>query len=426
LGMEDSLIIRADESPASSVDNIMAENTVLMISTLDTKGVETYYLRDKLESLGLKTLLMDISMRGEGPTRADITPDQVAAAGGSSVEAIRASAERSRITNITIAGASRIAVERLAEGGLKGVIGMGGSTGSFMATEVMRALPFGMPKLMISSTAALPGLSTRYIGTGDILLFHSVIEISGLSDLLKNVMDRAAHAMAGMIQGAVTSPTARTGKAIAITMLGPCEKCASSVRRALEQAGHQVIGFSAAGIGDRAMEEMISQGLFQGVIDLAPGGVGEHLFGFMRDAGPNRMESAGKAGIPQIISTCSVNHMTPAKSRYKPEYHERRKYDLDKYRTWIRLSPDELKQVAAAFREKLNRARGIVKVLIPLKGWSSVDASGNATYDPQEDREFVEELRKGLNPTIEILEVDANMEDPQFAAAVVQTSLRVL
>ena len=339
---------------------------------------------------------------------------------------IRASRERSRITNITIAGASRIAVERLAEGGLDGVIGMGGSTGSLMATEVMRALPFGIPKLMISSTAALPGLSTRYIGTGDIALFHSVIEISGLSDLLKNVMDRAAHAMAGMVNETITSPKARKGKAIAITMLGPCEQCASSVRTALERAGYQVIGFSAAGIGDRAMEEMISQGLFQGVIDLAPGGVGEHLFGFMRDAGPNRMESAGRAGIPQVISTCSVNHMTPAKSRYKPDYHERRKYDLDKYRTWIRLSPDELREVARAFREKLNLAKGPVKVLIPLRGWSSVDYPGNATYDPEEDRVFVQELRNGLNPNIEILEVDANMEDPEFSAAVVKASLKII
>ncbi|MFO7601505.1 MAG: Tm-1-like ATP-binding domain-containing protein [Candidatus Desulfacyla sp.] len=405
---------------------MMREKTVLLISTLDTKGAETYYLRDKLESLGLTPLLMDISMRGEGSTRADITPDQVAAAGGSTIKEIRASAERSRITNITIAGASRIAVERFAEGNLNGVMGMGGSTGSLMATEVMRALPFGIPKLMISSTAALPGLSTRYIGTGDIALFHSVIEISGLSDLLKNVMDRAAHAMAGMVHGAITSPKAQKGKAIAITMLGPCEQCARSVRAPLEKAGYQVIGFSAAGIGDRAMEEMISQGLFEGVIDLAPGGVGEHLFGFMRDAGPNRMASAGKAGIPQIISTCSVNHMTPAKSRYKPEYHERRKYDLDKYRTWIRLSPAELREVAGAFREKLNSAKGPVMVLIPLRGWSSVDYPGNATYDPEEDRVFVQELRRGLNPDIEVLEVDANMEDPEFAEAVVEASLKIL
>ena len=370
-----------------------APKTVLIISTLDTKGVETLYLRDKIKSLRVATLLMDISMRGKGDSPADITPAQVAEAGGSSLEEVHTSRERSKITNITITGASKIARGLYSQGKLDGIIAMGGSTGSLMATEVMRSLPFGIPKLMISSTAALPGLSTRYIGTGDIVLFHSVIEISGITDLLKNVMDRAACALAGMVQGTVTSARAETAKAIAMTMLGPCEKCASSVRKILEGSGYQVTGFSAAGISDRAMEEMMAAGLFQGVIDLAPGGVGEHLFGFMRDAGPHRMEAAGNAGVPQIISTCSVNHMTPSKRKYKPEYHDRPKYDLDKLRTWIRLSADELKQVAEAFVEKLNRAKGPVCVILPLKGWSSVDFSGNATYNPEEDRVFNEVLR---------------------------------
>ncbi len=402
------------------------QKAVLIISTLDTKGDETLYLRDKVASLGMKPVLMDISMRGKGPSPAEITPSMVAEAGGSTLEEIHASRERSKITNITIKGASSIAQDLFSKGELLGVMGMGGSTGSLMATEVMRALPFGVPKIMISSTAALPGLSTRYIGTGDINLFHSVIEISGVSDLLKNVMDRAASAMGGMLQDAITTPGAADKKIIAMTMLGPCEQCASSVRIALEKHGYQVIGFSAAGIGDRAMEEMISQGFFQGVIDLAPGGVGEHLFGFMRDAGPTRMENAGNAGLPQIISLCSVNHMTPSKSRYKPDYHERRKYDLDKFRTWIRLSPEELREVAKAFREKLNKSTGPVKVLIPQKGWSSVDYPGNATYDPEEDLVFEEELRNGLNADIEIIKVDTNMEDAGFAEAVVQASLKIL
>ncbi|MBT3256705.1 MAG: Tm-1-like ATP-binding domain-containing protein [Deltaproteobacteria bacterium] len=402
-----------------------SQKAVLIISTLDTKGVETLYLRDKIKSLGVNPLLMDISMRGKGESPADITPAQVAEAGGSSLEEIHASRERSKNTNITIMGASKIAGDLFSEGKLDGVIAMGGSTGSLMATEVMRSLPFGVPKLMISSTAALPGLSTRYIGTGDIILFHSVIEISGVTDLLKNVMDRAACALAGMVQGEVTSSKAEATKAIAMTMLGPCEQCASSVRKALEQKGYQVIGFSAAGISDRAMEEMMAAGLFQGLIDLAPGGVGEHLFGFMRDAGPNRMEAAGNAGVPQIISTCSVNHMTPSKRKYKPEYHDRPKYDLDKLRTWIRLSPDELKQVAAAFAEKLNRAQGPVRVIVPQKGWSSADYPGNATFNPEEDRVFTAALREKLNPDITITEVDANMEDPAFAEAIAEAALKI-
>ncbi|MCG6880620.1 MAG: Tm-1-like ATP-binding domain-containing protein [Deltaproteobacteria bacterium] len=399
--------------------------SVLVISTLDTKGVETLYLRDKIMSLGINPLLMDISMRGKGDSPAEITPVQVAEAGGSSLEEIHASRERSKITNITIKGASEIAKGLHAQGKLDGVIAMGGSTGSLMATEVMRSLPFGLPKLMISSTAALPGLSTRYIGTGDIMLFHSVIEISGVTDLLKNVMDRAAGALAGMVQGDVVAAKSKAAKSVAITMLGPCEQCASSVRKVLAGAGYQVTGFSAAGISDRAMEEMIANGLFQGVVDLAPGGVGEHLFGFMRDAGPHRMETAGNAGLPQVISTCSVNHMTPSKRKYKPEYHERRKYDLDKLRTWIRLSPEELKEVAVAFAEKLNRAKGPVCVMLPLKGWSSVDYPGNATFDPEEDQLFNEVLREKLNPHIDIIEVDANMEDPAFAEAVAQAALKI-
>ncbi|MDJ0985962.1 MAG: Tm-1-like ATP-binding domain-containing protein [Desulfobacterales bacterium] len=401
------------------------QKTVLIVSTLDTKGLETDYLVDKLKALGLNTLLMDISMRGDKPSKADIPPERVAAAGGSSFEEIRNSRDRAQITNLTMAGASSIAADLLAENNLDGVIAIGGSTGTLMATEVMRSLPFGIPKVMISSTAALPGLATRYIGTGDIALFHSVIEISGVSDLLKNVMDRAAEALAGMVLGGITSAKTGKGKAIALTMLGPCEKCASAVRASLETKGFQVIGFSAAGIGDRAMEDMIANGFFQGVVDLAPGGVGEHLYGFMRDAGPQRLETAGKAGIPQIVSTCSVNHMTPAKSKYKPDYHERRKYDLDKFRTWIRLSSEELKEVAGAFATKLNQANGPVCVVVPQKGWSSVDSPENPTYDPQEDQVFVDTLREQLNSDVSVVEIPANMEDEAFAQAIVKAALEI-
>ena len=399
--------------------------SVLLISTLDTKGQETLYLKDKLSAIGLAPVVMDISGRGSDMAGIDFPAARVAEAGGGDFEEMKNSRDRTRITNIMMAGGAQLAADLLAEGKLTGVVALGGSTGSLMGSEIMRSLPFGIPKVMISSTAALPGLSTRYIGTGDIILFHSVVEISGVSDLLKNVMDRAAHALAGMVSDDIASPKAEKGKAIALTMLGPCEKCASAVRVALETQGYQVIGFSAAGIGDRAMEDMIAEGFFQGVIDLAPGGVGEHHFGFMRDAGPHRLETAGKLGLPQIISTCSVNHMTPARSKYKPEFHERRKFDLDKLRTWIRLSPEELKEVAGIFAEKLNQAKGPVTVMIPLDGWSSADLPGNDSHDPAEDRLFTEVLREKLKPDVQILEVDANMEDPEFAKAVVENALKI-
>jgi uncharacterized protein (UPF0261 family) len=399
--------------------------TVLIISTLDTKRDETRYLKYKFKDIGVLPLLMDLSMRGKEKSRAELTPSQVASAGGSTIEEINNSKERSTITNIIIDGATKIAKDLYAAGKIDGIMALGGSTGSLMATDVMRALPFGIPKLMISSTAALPGLSTKYIGTGDILLFHSVIEIAGVTDMLTNVMDRACYAMKGMIEYVNNTLAAHSKKTIAMTMLGPCEQCASSVRTALEKKGFQVTGFSAAGVGDQAMEKMIAQGFFQGVIDLAPGGVGEHYFGYMRDGGPNRLESAGKKGIPQIISTCSVNHMTPSRSKYKKEFHERRKYDLDKFRTWLRLSTDELKQVANEFARKLNPSTAPVKLMVPMQGWSSVDSKGNPTYDPKQDRIFVETLRARLDSRIEIIEVDANMEDSQFSQRVTQTALEL-
>jgi len=291
----------------------------------------------------------------------------------------------------------------------------------------MRALPFGVPKLMISATAALPGMSTRYIDIGDISLMHSVIEVSGLSDILKNVIDRGAHAICAM---ADVSPikAKRTGEkkpAVAITMLSPVEQCASGVREMLEAEGYQVIGFSAAGISDRAMELMIEQGFFDGVIDLAPGGVIEHLVGGMKDAGPNRMEAAGKAGIPQIISTGGVNYITPPKSKYTEDHKTRKKYDLDKFRTWIKASPDELKKAAGVFAEKLNRSKGPVKVVIPLKGWTNFDIPGSATYDPEEDRVFVDVLKRAVNPGIEVIEVEANIEEKTFARALADALMKL-
>lgn len=402
------------------------EKSILIISTLDTKEEEATYLRERILALGLKPLLMDIAMRGNGSSKADITPAQVATAGDSSLKDIHKSSDREQITKIMLRGAKRLEMKLFEDGKIDGVISIGGSTGSLMATEIMHSLPFGVPKVMVSCTASIPGLSTRYIKTSDMVLFHSVIEIFGLNDILRNVLERAALALAGMVQGTVTPPKSSKGKSIAMTMLGPCEQCATAVRLGLEEKGFQVIGLTATGVGDRAMEEMIAQGFFQGVIDITPGGVGEHLFGFMRDAGPHRLESAGKIGIPQIISTCSVNHMTPSKSKYKPEYHERRKYNLDRFRTWLRLSPDELIQVADVFAEKVNRSKGPVKFVIPLKGWSSVDIPGNPTYDPKEDRIFTEELRRRLKPEIESIEVNANLEDPEFAKAIVKAALEVL
>jgi uncharacterized protein (UPF0261 family) len=390
---------------------------------MDTKGQEALYLRDTLKGLGAEPLLMDLSMRyGDRVSESDISASEAAKAGGCSLDEVNHSRDMSSNMMCMINGATNITQRLVNEGKVFGIIGIGGCTGTLMITEVLQNLPFGLPKVMVSSAAAQPGLSNQFIKTSDIILFHSVIEIFGLSDLVRNILERAAFALLGMVRGPIVPPVIDKKRAVAMTMMSPCEKCARSVRLALEQEGYQVIGFHANGIGDQAMEGMIGAGQFLGVIDLAPGGVGEHLYKFMRDAGPGRLETAGRLGMPQVISMCGVNHITPSRSMAKPEHRERRKYNLDAFRTWIRMTSKELREVATVFAEKLNRSTGPVKIIVPLKGWSSVDSPGSPTYDPQQDAIFVTELRRSLRKEIEIIEVNANMEDPEFAKVIVSAA----
>lgn len=392
----------------------------MLLSTLDTKGPESLYLRDSIRARGGTCVVLDLSMSGES-VGADITAAQTARAAGSDIEDIRSSRDRKKITRLMIQGASELAMELYQAGRLGAVIGLGGSTGSLMATDVMRTLPFGVPKLMVSSTAALPGLATRYIGTGDIAVLHTVIEISGLSSPMLNLLDRSAAAITGMADVApltVDSARADGKRLVAMSMFGPTEKCAHKVRELLESRGYQVIGFSAAGVCDRAMEVMIASGFFDGVVDLAPGGVGEEVLGGMRAAGPERLTSAGKMGIPQVVAPGGVNLTSPRKSRYKPEHHERRKFDLDELRTFLRVSDEEMAKIAQVFSEKLNGAIGPTIFLFPRKGWSAVDTPASHMFDESQDELFLATLKKHLRPDVKVREIDANLEDTEFAEAI--------
>ena len=402
------------------------ERVVLLLSTLDTKGPETFYLRDSIRTRGTACSVLDMSMSGPCPG-ADITSADVACAGGTNIDDIRVSRERKKITVQMIEGATKLAIDFMNSGRLAGVIGLGGSTGSLMATNVMRALPFGIPKLMVSSTAALPGLATRYIGAGDIALLHTVIEISGLSKPLMNLLDRAAAAITGMamvIPLSVESLRDSGVPLVAMSMFGPTERCSNYVRQGLESKGYQVIGFSAAGICDRAMENMISEGFFDAVVELAPGGVGEELLGGMRAAGPDRLTAAGKRGIPQVIAPGGVNLTSPRKSRYKPEHYERRKFELDELRTFLRVSDEEIVAVAKVFAEKLNQASGPTIFLFPTSGWSAVDAPSSHMFDRDQDRLFLRTL-KNLSNSVIIREVDANLDEESFAGALVNACLEI-
>lgn len=405
---------------------------ILIVVMAEEKWEEADFLRKQIESRGHKAWILDMGLLGEAPGRCDIKRQEVIIAGGRGAADVALITDRGKRMPVMIEGGSQKVRDLYSQGQVSGIVSLGGTTGTQMGTSVMKALPFGVPKLAVSSTASLPGFAPRYIGTADITLMHTVVEIAGLNSLMRNVLARAAGAICGMVEGAAgayrsVKGEGKAARRVAMTHFGPCEQCAVHVRKGLEQKGYEVIGFSAAGIGDRAMEEIIEQqGVFSAVIDLAPGGVGEELFGFGRAAGPTRLEAAGMKGIPQIIAPCGVNFGTPLKRKYKPEYESRKKFDYDSARTFLRLSKKEMIMVADEIAQKLNRARGPVKVVIPLGGWSSVDTRGTDFYDQDLDRAFVNELTGKLRKEIEVKEVDADLDTPEFARAIVDVAMEIL
>ncbi len=408
----------------------MPSKKILILVMAEEKWQEADYLREEIESRGCPALVLDMGLTGSPQGACDISRGEVMAAGGGErdTDAVK---DRGQMMPLVVEGAIKKVRQLYLDGELAGVISIGGTTGTQIGTSIMKSLPFGLPKLAVSSTASLSGFASRSIGTADITLKHSVIEIAGLNDLMKNVLSRAAGAICGMADAAVKTPLPPAGEVdkrlVAMTQIGLCEDCAVSIRLQLEKKGYRVIGFSAAGIGDRAMDEIINdRNIFRAVIDLAPGGMGEELLGFTRAAGPDRLDAAGRKGIPQIIAPCAVNLGSPARRNYKPEYEQRKKYQYDSVRTFIRLSGEELTRVADLMAEKLNRALGPVKVLIPLGGWSTLDRRGTDFYDGELDRVFIDELKKKLKPEIEVREIDADLEDPEFADAVVRAFDEVL
>jgi len=407
-------------------------NKVIAVLVMaEEKWREADFLRQEIESRGFKTLIVDMGLIGEPQGPCDIPREELIRVSGRDPEEVARITDRGKRMPVMVEGSKRKLQELHSQGKLAGVISLGGATGTQMGTSIMRSLPFGVPKLALSSTASVRGLAERYIGTADITLMHSVVEFGGLDDLLRNALTRAAGAICGMAAASAKAPVSFNGKdrrpLVALTHFGPCEYCAMTVRRLLEERGYQVVGFSAAGTGDRAMEEMIEQlDIFQGVVDLAPGGVGEELLGFARAAGPTRLEAAGKKGLPQVVSTCGVNFGSPRKRDYRPEYEGRKKYEYDALRTFIKLSPDELVMVAQEIARKLNQSQGPVKVIIPLGGWSSVDKRGTYFYDKEADRAFVAELKRKLKEKIEVREIEADLETPEFARAVVAAFVEVM
>jgi uncharacterized protein (UPF0261 family) len=405
--------------------------TIAIVCTLDTKGEEAKYLKELIEARGHKTILIDTNMGGEPAITSDISAEEVAKAGGGDIREIRASKKTGEVTPIMIKGASVKVKELLEASQLDGIVSFGGASNTTIGTSVMKALPFGIPKFMVSSTASMPAYAARYIGTKDITMMHSVVDIAGLNDLSKAVLERAAGGICGMVEASTGAVKPVTEKPIiAVTEFKFAEVCGHHVREYLEEKGYDVIPWHAQGIGDRVMEELLEeQGLFDGVIDLVPAGVSEELIGGNRAAGPTRLEAAGARGIPQVVAPCGFEMIScgPLDRRDQGDplwtsrrLAERKIFIPDAFRVQVRTSADELREIAQVVAEKLNKSKGPVKFLVPTQGWSALSVKGTDLYEPETDAVFAPALREHLRPDIEVKELDTHLNTPEFARAAVE------
>ena len=410
--------------------------TIAIVGMLDEREAGLTLIKDHIEQKGHKTLLIDISI-GTGAIdsalKADITCAQVALAGGTTIEAVRKmlAKERDKATSTVAEGLGKRLVDLHGAGDLKGVIAVGGMTGTFITLTAMKKLPFGLPKLLISSVTAMPAYGKRlaeYFGVRDITVMHSVVDTVGLNPLVRTLMINGAGAICGMAE-AYAPPRKDEKPSIAITEFGFCDKGAHYVRELLEE-NYNIVSFHATGLGEKAAGELVSQGLFEAFIDLVPGGFSEYLLGGNRAAGPDRLDAGISQGRLYILSPCGFDMIScgPIQRRDEgdPLWVSRKLADRkfliqDGMRVQARTSSEEMQTIARAVAEKLNthEKKKLVKFIIPTKGFSSLSVEGGALYDPVSDQAFIDEFRRSLDPEIDIIEVDTDINTPEFARAVV-------
>lgn len=399
---------------------------IVIICNLDTRGEDIVFVRDLIRSRGHHPILVDFSMEAPPPVSGDITCEEVARRGGMVIEAVRACYrdDRERATNNQIAGAAAIVLELLQQGKVHGVIGIGGATSTLVSTAIMQQLPFGLPKLMATPAAALPRYVEKGVGTRDITMHNTILDIVRMNPLLKAQIVNAVGAICGMVEMTGGTEFHFDKPLVAVSSLGFAEVPVQKTVELLEQAGFIPVVCHAQGKGDKAMEEMIGDGLFQGVIDLVTGGITEHLFGGNRDAGPDRLMAVARRGIPAVLAPCGMDCLSYGGNTAGLEATKDRARSItDSFRVQVRTTAEELCQAADVIAERLNQSAGPFTFLIPLQGWSSVDKAGLPLHDPAANAAFAARLRERINNKDAIKEVDLHLYTPEFARVAVEEFL---
>ncbi|MFO1286958.1 MAG: Tm-1-like ATP-binding domain-containing protein [Rubrivivax sp.] len=401
---------------------------IVIVCNLDTRGEDIAFVRDLIRERGHQPILVDFSMEEPPPFPGDIRTEEVAARGGLPIEQVREKyrSDRDTATNNQIRGASAIVGDLVRAGRVHGIIGIGGGTATLVATSVMKTLPFGMPKVMASPMAAHPAYIDKYVGTRDITMHHTVLDIVKMNPLLRAQIVNAVGAVCGMVEMTEGTEFRFDKPCVAVSSFGFGEMAVQAALGMLEEAGFTPIVCHAQGKGDRAMEEMIRDGAFQGALDLCIGGVMEHLFKGNRDPGPDRLKAAAAAGIPTVLAPCGLDILSyGGRPEMLEKTRDRAQYVQDALRVQVRTTADELRQAADVIAERLNEARGPWTFLVPLKGWSSLDREGRPIYDPVADAAFVERLRQRLAHPERVRDVDLHLYTPEFARVAVDEFVRL-
>ena len=398
--------------------------SILIIGTLDTKGVEFGYVRDLIRGRGHQTLIMDTGVAGDPLFKPDISAEQVAEAGGGSLAALRQAGDRGAALEVMGQGARVLALRALAEGKVDGVISLGGSGGTSVATHAMQALPVGLPKMMVSTMAA--GNVAPYVDVKDITMMYSVVDVAGLNRLSRRIIANAAGAVCGMAEQEM--PQGEDKPLITATMFGVTTPCVTMVRERLEQEGYEVLVFHAVGSGGRAMEALIADGFITGVADISTTEWCDELVGGELSAGPTRLEAAAKMGLPQVVSLGALDMVNfGAWDTVPARFKDRTLYKHNPTVTLMRTTPAECAELGQIIAEKLNKTTGPTALFVPLRGVSMIDAPGQPFHAPEADQALFEALRKHLDHTkVDLVELDLHINDPAFAEAMAARLLAML
>ena len=399
--------------------------TVVILGTLDTKGAELRYLRDAVIARGAATLVVDTGIMGEPGFVPDIDRHTVAAAAETTIEALAGGGDRGTAVERMGLGAARVIADLYAQGKVGGIIAIGGSGNAAIASAAMRALPVGVPKLLVTTVAA--GDTRPYVGNTDLTMMYSVVDISGINRLSRRILTNAAGAIVGMVQADPAEAANQTDRPlVAATMFGVTTPCVTRVREQLEALGYEVLVFHATGVGGRSMESLIRDRFFTGVLDITTTGLADEVAGGALSAGPDRLEAAGQVGIPQVVSLGALDMANFGPIADLPaKFRERLLYQHNPAVTLMRTTPEENAVLGRLIAEKLNRAQGPTALLVPLRGVSMIDAEGAVFYDPIADTALFEALRAHLESRVELIEIDAHINDPAFASALVDTFHRL-